>query len=506
MNGEGGGVGAIWRWSIGIAVLAVLGGVLPGALEAPAGAASTGQPITWLAAGDSYSSGQGLAHPSGPCARGTGQDGSGSTWAVVAAGLLKSQGMSFASGDPDLVACTGAISDQFFHADGSADEPQWRPAMKRYDLVTFNFGGDDIQFKSTITQCTLALHFCAPANTERNKITELGSSGDYVLGIHEPGYPSFLNHVATTAVVKGGNVVVMGYPDVFEDPTKWGNLRATCSGFQPFIVDRMRGWAGDLNATIGQAVANANAEPAAERNGVHFTFVNPVNGGGLISSSDPHLFEPSTGLHHELCSPGYQTWVNGFSLPKSHSYHPNQAGENAMGHLAAEAIAKLTWPWTASAPTPAPASPGESSATLGVPLGNLAGFGQVAPNYIWLGGDYTSAVASVTWSNWGAPEATGTGIGHYDPPNGGMAVQAPADVVAFNLGTCGSGPAYTAYEWYFPSQGQTFDLNDYTDTCTGLQYPPLAPVPTTVSTQNSGNTGAVGDSGNSGSSGNSGNS
>ena len=117
------------------------------------------------------------------------------------------------------------------------------------------------------------------------------------------------------------------------------------------------GWGADLNATIGQAVTNANAEPASERNGADFTFINPVNGGGAISSSDSHLFEPTSGLHHEPRSPGYETWLNGSSIPKVHSYHPNQAGDTAMGHLAAEVIAELSWsgaPWD-TAPVSAPA-------------------------------------------------------------------------------------------------------------------------------------------------------
>jgi hypothetical protein len=262
---------------------------------------------------------------------------------------LHSDGIDIAGGSPKLVACTGAISDQFFHTDGAKHgAPQWTPAMKRYDLVTFSFGGDDIQFKSTITQCTLALHLCAPANTERNKITELGSTGDYVLGIHEPGLPTFLNNVANKAVVKGGNVVLMGYPDVFENPDDWGPGVEACSDFLPPIVNRMRGWAGDLNATIGESVLKVDAEPASARNDVTFTFINPVNGGGVIASTDPSLFEPTSGNHHELCSSGGEPWVNGFSVHRAHSYHPNQEGENSMGALAAEVIKRLTWPWTQS--------------------------------------------------------------------------------------------------------------------------------------------------------------
>jgi hypothetical protein len=380
--------------------------------------------LTWLAAGDSYASGQGLPHPAGACASGTGQDGSGSAWAITAAGILTGKdGVRLANGSPDLVACTGAISDQFFNADGSANEPQWTPAMGPYDLVTFSFGGDDIQFKSTITQCTLTGGFCAPANTERNKITELGSTGDYVLGIHEPGFPAFLNHVANAAVVPGGNVVVMGYPDIFENPSKWGGSRNNCSGFLPFIVNRLRGWGGDLNATIGEAVVRANAEPASERNGVHFTFINPTNGGGVVSPSNSYLFEPSTGLHHELCSRGYQTWMNGFSLPKSHSYHPNQDGETAMGQLAAQVIAKLHWP---SAPWDTP------PVSVPASLSSLIPWGKSGVSAPWTGCNlYLPTVAGVALD--GTPTYYTETAGGYSPQTG-AAVQAGAAGVFYEIG------------------------------------------------------------------------
>lgn len=316
---------------------------------APVAAASgtISHPITWLAAGDSYASGQGLLDPSGPCERGTGKDGSGLTWALSGASTLKGSGVSVATGSPDLVACTGAISDQFFNADGSANAPQWNPKkMKPFDLVTFSFGGDDIGFKRTIEICTVT-HICPSASTERNKIAAMGTTGVTVAGRHIPSYPTFLNHVATTAVVKGGNVIVMGYPQVFEDPATWDFGRTNCSGYISPIVDRMRGWGADLNATIGESVAKIDAEPPAERNSVQFTFINPVNGGGVIPATDHNLLEPSTGTHHELCSKADQPWINGFSAKHlTHSYHPNQDGENAMGKLAAEVIPKLTWPWT----------------------------------------------------------------------------------------------------------------------------------------------------------------
>ena len=237
-------MGVRLKWAAIVSTLALVGSGFVAATATTADTATSSHPITWLAAGDSYASGQGLVNPSGSCERGTGKDGSGLTWALSAAATLRKKRDFIYQRQPGSCRVwTGAISDQFFSADGSTNAPQWNPKkMHPYDLVTFSFGGDDIGFKSTLIDCTLADHYCPPANTERNKIAAMGTTGVTVNGKHIPSYPSFLNHVANTALVTGGNVVVMGYPQVFEEPIHWDLGRPECSGFLFPIVDRMRGW------------------------------------------------------------------------------------------------------------------------------------------------------------------------------------------------------------------------------------------------------------------------
>ena len=306
---------------------------------------SLASPITWLAAGDSYASGAGLPRTTG-CGQGTGRNGLSSTWSVVAAAQLKTEGYSFAGGSPVLVACTGAISDQFFNTDGQPTSRQWSPWMGRFDLVTFSFGGDDLGFATIISDCVEL--GCPSDSSVRQKIHLLGTTGVYKGSLHIPAYPTFLKHVANTAVVSGGNVVVMGYPELVEDPTLWTSGRQNCYGITAGEARTIRGWAGDLNATIGQSVGEVNALPMTERNGVHFTFIDPVTGQADtgITKQNVNLFEPSVGSRHELCSDG-QWWLNGITLLhlKTRSFHPNQTGEDAMGALAAEVIPRLTWPW-----------------------------------------------------------------------------------------------------------------------------------------------------------------
>jgi hypothetical protein len=301
--------------------------------------------ISWLAAGDSYASGQGLTRTTKPCAQGTGAKGLGSTWAIVAAQVLRSSKFGIKSGSPDLVACTGAVTDDFFNRQATNKPPQWTKKSGRYDLVTFSFGGDDIDFEDVVKQCTLT--HCPPDGSVRQQIAALGTTGVTLNGRHLPTYQSFLQHVATAAVNQDGNIVVMGYPELIEDPALWGANENTCAGFTIADADTARGWAGDLNATLGNAVEAVNALPASKRNGVHVTFIDPVTGQSNtgVSLSDPYLFEPSGGTRHELCSNGHDTWLNGVSdlHVLTRSFHPNQQGETAMGKLAAEVIRNLTW-------------------------------------------------------------------------------------------------------------------------------------------------------------------
>jgi len=319
-----------------------------------AAADSSSHLISWLAAGDSYASGAGLVNTTSTCARGTGVNGKSATWAIVTARQLTQEGRNFSQGSPDLVACTGAITDEFFtgHSGGLLGAPhpqQWNAAMGRFNFVTFSFGGDDLGFASIIQHCLST--GCPPDAAVRLKIHQLATTGVFKGSLLIPSYPTFLNHVATSAVTTGGNVVVMGYPEVVEDPALWpAALRVIglCQGLSPSEADLIRGWAGDLNATIGNIVARVNAEPYAQRNGVHFTFVDPVTARAStgISSSDANLFEPATGTRHELCSAGNNSWMNGVSPahPTTRSYHPDQAGETAMGKLAAEVMdGLLNW-------------------------------------------------------------------------------------------------------------------------------------------------------------------
>lgn len=335
----------IWRSSVVLRDLSVTPITSLETVSAPA----TG--ISWLAAGDSYASGAGLPFTTQLCARGTGAGKSRSlAWALVAANDVLTGGPNKMqlSDAPHLVACSGARSAEFFQRQDKNHPAEWTPSMGPYDLVTFSFGGDDVGFASVVQACLEHLAACSDRSV-RSSIRALGSS-----------YSDFLVHVAKAAVVPGGNVLVMGYPEILEHPSLWPAVyRGTheCAGFDVNVAKLFRGWAGDLNATIANSISKVDALPPSQRNDVHVTFVDPVTGQAAngIAAADPNLFEPSAGTRHELCSGGNDAWLNGISPghPKSRSFHPNQAGEDAMGNLAAEVIERMTWPWSRATTTTA---------------------------------------------------------------------------------------------------------------------------------------------------------
>jgi hypothetical protein len=158
---------------------------------------------------------------------------------------------------------------------------------------------------------------------------------------------------------------------------------------------------------------------------------------------------------------------------------PSMPGVMACTNPTTTTLPPTTVPSTTTLPpTTTAVAPTLGSAAWGQALGpdtGISGFGEVAPANISLGGTARSPhVNSITWSNWGAPQATGQGqaIDGTGQPGSAPIADWPvvtATVVAFNLGSCDGGPpAYQGWIYYFPQDGQTFDPSkDTTNACTG---------------------------------------
>ena len=176
-------------------------------------------------------------------------------------------------------------------------------------------------------------------------------------------YKAFLEQVAREAVTPGGNVVVLGYPEVVEDPKLWSSIDkdiGLCQGITPGDALELRGLAGALNATIAQTVAAVNAEHI---HGVALTYVdvntgNPQQG---IQYNNQDLFEPSSGARHNLCAA--KEWINGITPVVqginpldwfNRSFHPNQDGNDAMAGLVEQVFPQLDWAHLGSSLPPTP--------------------------------------------------------------------------------------------------------------------------------------------------------
>jgi len=404
------------------------------------------RPIRWLAAGDSYSSGEGLPDVSEPtCQRADQRAGHTSeAWAKVAQGKLPPNFRiapgEGATGGFDFVACTGAVTDDLFNNNNNKLEWTFGDNSK-FDLVTFSFGGNDVGFDQILKACLgvtdaeLAAYLqsavvggvtggfwgaitpvilswlnrvgCPPDADIRAAIDKLVTGGNLYNGKALRSLSDFYSDVANRIVTPGGNVVVVGYPEIIEDPKFWpafNQLFGVCQGIRISDALMLRGIAGYLNQTIGQAVAAANSK---NTNGVHFTFVD-VNTGDpskQIEYSDARLFEPNTGSRHNLCSA--QPWLNGITTGllttgllntrKERSFHPTQDGHNNEGNLIASVIEQLNWNTLDPLTTPTTTTTATTTATT-TPA-------TLAPNN-------GTGIATGTWSGaWGTLVFSSPGIG-----------------------------------------------------------------------------------------------
>lgn len=283
---------------------------------------------SWLAAGDSYSSGEGLPHATGRCARAL--PGSGSlTWADVSRDRIG--GAMPALDRPQLVACKGALSRDFFSSD------QWVPQMGRFDLVTLTMGGNDIRFSPIINQCIGLQGDGLPSDPGHNCPQESVLRARISAELESP-FRDLLTRVAEQAVTRGGQIVVLGYPELVELPEFWPWWTSSCWLIGVNDAHELRGLGGHVNATLGYS---AHVVDSARPNRVHVTFVDVNSGGGAISRYDQNLFEPASGPRHNLCAS--EPWINGFTWIDygSGAFHPKQSAHDAMGALVAQIIPTL---------------------------------------------------------------------------------------------------------------------------------------------------------------------
>ncbi len=320
--------------------------------------------IVWWALGDSYSAGEGLQYndfganpPDSNCERATGNSTNGKPSranSVVAKDLLGDD-QSVVVDEFRLVACTGAVTNQW--------RGQWaETGQRRADLVTMSFGGNNVGFADVVLGCagvsveggiSLAIGGvvwalnpglgCTASEQElRRRVDMLVGNGPDPNSAfnNSQTLPDMYAEIAANAVTPGGHVVVLGYPNLVEEPQRWTWRLAAgnrCHRIRRSDAAMLRGVVGYLNEQIGAAVEKANDNEF----GVTFDFL------------DVSKVYENGASRHGLCTG--QPWLNGLTVGVTgpddglvpirlyRSFHPTQLGQDAMGAALAEIVRDFDW-------------------------------------------------------------------------------------------------------------------------------------------------------------------
>lgn len=449
-------------------VVAVLG---VGASAQAVRPAAVQSDLAWAAIGDSYSSGEGIPGTSTKrdwhghnCQR---ADGDGTNALAWGPGAQRQVANDIGVKTFAFTACTGAITDA---AQDQLDEAEARhPGTSLWDIVTFSFGGNNIGFADIIKGCLDVNGWGIFDLTPGCDISEqaLRDRIDMLVGSRPigPGYtgrvtlPALYDAVAAR-VRPGGDVIVLGYPQVVEEVARWDrwrrNVIGNCEGIQGYDVGMLRSAAGYLNQQIALAVQAANQRHAAE--GVRFTFDDIAT--KVYETGD------ASDERHGLCTK--TPWINGQTiglkngdLNNGHrSFHPTQEGHSATASDLAQVLRYDVH--FDDAPTTTTTATRSQDPTLG---GHWApdteGFGEVRPANVSNGGDPTGVFSNIVWDSWGGAQATGHGTGWYYDPALDQDVASghfePIGLVAYDLDLCGGALMYRHLAIFFPQHGEVFD-------------------------------------------------
>jgi lysophospholipase L1-like esterase len=237
-------------------------------LAAPAAAA--GDPVDYVALGDSYSSGLGAGAydpASGDCSR--------SPHAYPALWAASNAPATFT-----FVACSGATT-----SDVRAEQ---LPALTgAADLVTLTVGGNDVGFAPVLTACVIGDDATCDGALDTSRFLIDAWLPHALAGLYAD----------VSEAAPGATVVVLGYPRPFDPAAPaLGNL-------EPDEQQRMNRLAERLND---------RTEAAAARAGFRFASVEEPFATHGVGATDP--------------------WLAGLTLPLNESFHPNAAGQS-QGYL-----------------------------------------------------------------------------------------------------------------------------------------------------------------------------
>jgi lysophospholipase L1-like esterase len=221
---------------------------------------------TYVALGDSYSSGVGT--------RTYIDDGTSCQRSTYAYPWLVAQAKGYSL---NFRACSGATVS-------SVTNNQLGALSSSTNYVTLSVGGNDAGFSSVLTEC-------AKPGWMSNCDGKINTAQNYINNTL-PGSLSTL-YASITSKAPNAKVVIVGYPRLFN-----GEDCNAGTWFSPSEETRLNQTADLMNSKLS-AAASAKG----------FAFANPTN----------------AFIGHAVC--GNPEWLNGLSNPISESYHPNTTGQ-----------------------------------------------------------------------------------------------------------------------------------------------------------------------------------
>jgi hypothetical protein len=255
---------------------------------APTAAGATA-PVSYVALGDSYSSGEGNGPFDGLCHRALHSDSAYPRMLPALVGYLA---------QPAFHACTGAeIDDVWLHP--QAKRGDQRVQLDYVDgstrLVTLTIGGNDLGFEDIVKQCLL------PGNCSKWKIADRVEAGLQTIEAQlVDAYVRIRGRMDS-----GGQLLVAGYPRLFVSGD---------AGCKLFISDAEAEWMNSLVTRGNRGIAEATRAARRQKGNVSYVDVAERFAG------------------HELCSE--EPWLYGIKLTAGDgiykgSYHPRPSGQAA---------------------------------------------------------------------------------------------------------------------------------------------------------------------------------
>ena len=292
---------------------------------------------TYVALGDSYSSGEGNPGPTGsqwlstsgvPWANDDNCHRSAAAYPVALNSWLPStklppMGFRFA-------ACSGALTPDIW--DYSAPfgnsaygnelhQDKWTADLANARVVTISIGGNDIHFGDVLSYCVGALdHITNPNYCTASSTNDWVANLSQNIATLQSSLVATYKHIETLA--PNAALYVVGYPDLLPpNPSAKQQLacaaKTTAFGYMGLTPIATRYLAQN------EVALNTMIQGAASQAGAHFVDLN--SGSGSF-------------IGHDVCSGS--PWVNGVKVPKVYSFHPNPAGQTAIFNLVKAAIKK----------------------------------------------------------------------------------------------------------------------------------------------------------------------